>query len=109
MSRARAGKTGDKKRKYEKWWHFLKNWKAPRFLTWDKANLTRISLSLSLKTIQESLFKISFEHHFESNVPEHVLKIDFEVWLLAEKNYAASASCVTFLLVYVRMIERKFR
>ena len=50
--------------------------KAPRFFAWDKANFTWIGLSLSLKTVQESLFKISLEHH--SVVPEHFLKIDCE-------------------------------
>ena len=39
-----------------KWRHFFKN-------CLEKANFTRISSNLSLKTIQESLCKISLEHH----------------------------------------------
>ena len=58
-----------------------------------------MSLSLSLKTVLESLFKISLEHH--SFVPEHFLKIDCEVRLLAAKNYAACANCFTFRLAHL--------
>ena len=79
----------------------------PRFFTWDKVNFAWIRLSLPLKTVQESLLKISLEHH--RFVPEHFLKIDCEVGLLAAKNYAARASCVTFRLVYVRVVQGKFR
>ena len=104
---ARVGETGDEKRKsiatYTKnGGIFLKNGKAPRFFTWDEANFTWISLSLSLKTVQETLFKISLEHH--SFVPEHPLKIDCKVGLFAAKNFSARASCVTFRLVYARVV-----
>ena len=66
MSRTSAGKTGDEKlfkvamvlknhsNIYEKWRHF----KAPMFFIWDMANFAGISLSLSLKTVQELLFKL---------------------------------------------------
>ena len=57
------------------------------------------NLSLSQKTVQESLFKILLEPH--SFVPKHFLKIDGEVRLLAAKNYAACANRVTFRLLYL--------
>ena len=57
------------------------------------------NLSLSRKTVQESLFKILLKPH--SFVPKHFLKIDCEVGLLAAKNYAACANRVTFRLLYL--------
>ena len=44
-----------------------------------------------------------FEHH--RFIPEHFLKTDCEVRLLAAKNYAACVTCVTFRLVYVRVVQ----
>ena len=86
---------------------FFEKLKSAEVFHFDKINTTwMISLSLSRKTVQESLFKISLEHH--NLVPEHFFKIDSEMKLLAEKNYAAGASCVTFRLVYVRVVQGKF-
>ena len=70
-----------------------------RFFTW-------ISLSLSSYTVQESLFKISLEHHtyIDSFVPEH-LKIDCEVGLLNILQLERVAS----RLVYVLVVEGKFQ
>lgn len=82
--------------KYKKWRHFSKKLRAPRFFTWYKANFTWITSSLSLKTVEQPLFKMSHEHH--GFVSEHFLKIDCEVWLLAAKMLIArvgySSSCL---------------
>ena len=66
-----------------------------------KVHFTWMSLSLSLKTVQESLFKIFLERH--SFVPKHFSKIDCEVRILAAKNYQCSLPELRYFSSYLPM------
>ena len=60
-----------------------------------------------LEPFSEDRPRIVVQHH--SFVPKHFLKTDCDmIKLLAAKHYAAGASCVTFRLVYVRVVQGKF-